>query len=229
VHIDGIGRSALLTLMTVTNSLTYTLASRSFMAAELEKRARSIHTPAARSIRNYQQLVSARLEKRIAGILRSSGFSTKANLKGFPGLGAGEIDVIGARRRKKITEIVLIEAKDFDMPIQKPGSFGNAVTDLTRAAERQLLPLVEFMKKEWRSLLHELGVEATNQVVLCPLLVTRRYMAPNVVPNCTIVSLNALECVLSRFSHGKREPKDGMGPISRVVLQFEDEKSGHPQ
>jgi hypothetical protein len=209
--------------------LLYILASRSFMAAELEKRARSIDTPAARSIRNYQQRVSARLEQRIEGILRSSGFSTRANLKEFPGLAAGEIDVVGARRRKKITEIVLIEAKDFDMPIQKPGSFENAVADLTRAADRQLLPLVEFMKKEWRSLLHELGVAATNHVVLCPLLVTRRYMAPNVVPNCTTVSLNALERVLSRFSHGKREPKDGMGSIPRVVLQFDDGKSGHPQ
>jgi hypothetical protein len=222
VDIDGIGRSALLTKMTFVNSMTYTLASRSLMAAELEKRAGSIDTPEAKSIKNYQQRVSARLEQRIEGTLRGSGFSTKANLKEFPGLPKGEIDVLGARTRKKITEIVLIEAKDFDMPIQKPGSFEKAVADLTKAVQKQLLPLTEFVKKEWRSLLQELGVKPAKRVVLCPLLVTRRYMAPNVVPDCTVVGLNALECVLSRFSHRNLEAKDGIGPIPRIVLQLED-------
>ena len=217
-HVDDLGLASLFTIYTFRNAFAYMSASRSLMAAELEKRAKRTNTPEAIAVRGFQQKVAARLEERIETVLRGEGFSTKANVRDVFGGVDREIDVVGARNSRGVTEIVLIEAKDFDMPLHKPESLKIAVEDLSRAGERQLSPLTDWIKKEWRSLLQGLGVEPRNRVVLSPLLITRRYLAPYLVPGVTVVPLRMLECVLSRIDHRNLQPKDGLGTLPRMVI-----------
>jgi hypothetical protein len=104
------------------------------------------------------------------------------------------------------------------MPLHKPNSFSIALGDLRRSAEQQLIPQTDWVRNAWRSLLELLGVKPTDRVVVSPLLVTRRYMAPNLIPGCTVIPLNMLEPVLARVARGNLEPKDGLGPLPRIVL-----------
>jgi hypothetical protein len=225
-HVDDLGLASLFTIYTFRNAFAYMSASRSLMAAELEKRAKRTNTPEATAVRGFQQKVAACLEERIEAVLRGQGFSTKANVKDVFGGADREIDVVGARNSRGVTEIVLIEAKDFDMPFHKPESLKIAVGDLSRAAERQLNPLTDWIKKEWRSLLESLAVEPRKRVVLSPLLITRRYLAPYLVPGVTVVPLRMLECVLTRINHRNLQPKDGLGMLPRTVIFPPEEVQG---
>jgi hypothetical protein len=47
-------------------------------------------------------------------------------------------------------------------------------------------------------------------------------MAPNVVTGCTLVPLNMLPLVLSRMTHRKLEPKDGLGALPRIGIDSAD-------
>jgi hypothetical protein len=217
-HVDDLGPASLFTIYTFRNAFAYMSASRSLMASELEKRATRSNSPEAIAVRGFHDKVAARFEERIEDVLRRQGFQTKANVEVLIGAVAREIDVVGAKNCGKTTEIVLIEAKDFDMPLHKGDSLRIAVKDLGRAVEHQLIPLTTWARKEWRSVLQMLGVAPQKRVVLSPLLVTRRYMAPNVVPNGTVVPLRMLECVLARINHKNLKPKDGLGTLPRMVI-----------
>jgi hypothetical protein len=190
--------------------------SRSLMVDLLIRRIDGIDTPEAAAVRRYR--LSERFEQRIEDRLKAAKFATRAQLSDIPGAAFGPIDVVGARVRKKVTEIVVIEAKDFDMPLQKPGVFRQTLAELQKAVDRQLVPQTEWVKREWRQLLQLLGVEATKRVVMTPLLVTRRYVGPNLIRGGNVVPLRMLETVLSRLAHEKLEARDGLGPLPRIVL-----------
>ena len=199
------------------NALGYMLVSRSAVASELVKRAKSLTLPDVAAIRQYRELVAGRLEQRIADLLSEAKFETRVNLKGFQDKDIPEIDVIGARTRRGITEIIVIEAKDIDMPLHKAGNLELSLQTLKRGAE-QLNGRTIWVCQNWAGVLQMLNVKPSRRVVLTPLLVTRRYLAPNLIPNCAVVPLPMLELVLIRLSHHKLEAKDGLGPLPRTVL-----------
>jgi hypothetical protein len=133
-------------------------------------------------------------------------------------LPCSEIDVVGARVRKQITEIIVVEAKDIDMPLHKPGRFALDLAALQHGGE-QLDRKGGWVRQEWMSVLRMLGLQPTDRVVMTPLLVTRRYMAPNMVPGCAVVPLNMVKHVLSRLAHTKLGAKNGLGPLPRLILR----------
>ena len=128
-------------------------ATRSQMAFLLEKCAKS--TTKGAMVLGSQKKVSARFEHRVGEYLRASGFVIRTQAE----LPVGEIDILGARvGKKKITEIVVIEAKDLDMPLHKPGSLANAKKTLQDGA-KQLFKRSNWVAENWADILNLLGLE----------------------------------------------------------------------
>ncbi|WP_291714703.1 hypothetical protein, partial [Bradyrhizobium sp.] len=70
----------------------------------------------------------------------------------------------------------------------------------------------------WQALLEMLGVKPMARVLITPLLVTRRYLAPHLVPDCVVVPLPMLKLVLCRLSHDKLEARDGLSALPGTVV-----------
>ncbi|MBV9982318.1 hypothetical protein, partial [Bradyrhizobium sp.] len=112
------------------------------------KRSKAIGQPESQTISRYPDLVSARLEQRAAKQLEAAKFETRVSLDRFRNKKILEIDVIGARVRKRVTEILVIEAKDIDMPLHKPGSLDDALRTLQRGAD-QLKQRTAWVLENW--------------------------------------------------------------------------------
>lgn len=104
------------------------------------------------------------------------------------------------------------------MPLHKPGSLANAKKTLQDGA-KQLFKRSNWVAENWADILNLLGLESTKRIVMTPLLVTRRYVAPDLISDCTVVPLRMLEVVLSRIAHGKLQPRDGLAALPRIVLR----------
>lgn len=216
---DGHTRVALFSTLTWVNAFAYMLTSRSQIMAQLVRRVRGDKGSSANEVRQLARGLSARHEKRIAAQLRIHGFKAGHSVAELNGtqLACGEIDVVGARVRKGMTEIVVVEAKDLDFPLQKPGALDRAIETL-QGGGRQLDKRVDWIKGNWQVLVRALGVKPSDSAVLTPLLVTRRYMPPGVVPGFTVIPYNMLRSVLARLADGNLAPNDGLEALPRMSL-----------
>ncbi len=222
VAADGHTRVVLFSTIMWVNAFGYMFSARSQMMNQLVQRVRGDAGSSADEVKKLARERSARFEQSIAAQLRDHGFKAKASLtelKGAP-LPCHEIDAIGARVHKGVTEIVVIEAKDLDFPLQKPGSLDRAIETLQRGG-RQLEIRTEWVKDSWRELVGALGVKASGSAVLTPLLVTRRYMPPGVVPPFTVVPYNMLRPAFARLVEGNFAPSEGLAALPRISLTSE--------
>ena len=105
------------------------------------------------------------------------------------------------------------------MPLHKSGTLAKTIENPLRPAAEKLTQRTNWIKENWMKVLDMFRLEPTIRVVMTPLLVTRRYVAPNLVPDCTVVPLIMLEVVLSRIAHGKLQPRDGLAALPRIVFR----------
>lgn len=216
---NGHARVAVFSKHVLVNALSYMVASRSQLMAQLVRHVGNDASPMADDVRRHARALSARLEQRIAEQLRRAGFKAESSVVKLSGvqLSCGEIDVLGVRARKSMTEIVVVEAKDLDFPLQKLGALDRASETLLRGAE-QLEKRITWIKEHWRDVVQALGVKPSSSAAVTPLLVTRRYMLPDTIATTPVVPYNMLPSLLQRLATGNFAPKDGLAALPRISL-----------
>lgn len=202
----------------ITNAFATLEESRSHMVARLIEagRARGCHAEVA----GIGRMLSAMLERAAAEAAEAAGFGARAGVAALAGrpLPCGEIDALAAQTKDGLTRIVVIEAKDVDLPLYKPGVFRQTVATIRHGAA-QAQRKAAWVAGHWRDVAALLGVEPAQRAEVAPLLVTRRYVPPGLAAECPPVQLGALPEVLARLAQGRHEAFGGMAPLRVLTAQ----------
>jgi Holliday junction resolvase-like predicted endonuclease len=158
-----------------------------------------------RELRQVERRVGRRLEQAVATILRDDDWTCRLRLQKWKGsrLAFGDIDLIAAKKLdEQNTLVLLIEVKDYDMPVMlKKDALKRLQTQLQGAFE-QLEVRSRWVAEKWHEGLSELllpGVKTCSSQLL-PVVVTARYMPPFLFDRFLGMPVDGLPMFLQQLS-----------------------------
>lgn len=163
------------------------------------------------TVRQLAKQSWARIEAALAKAAQTQGWAADHSIQTVGGadISCGEIDVLLVRRVDDTSVFVLVEAKDIDFPVWKPGFMDRLTQTISRAAH-QIESKAEWLTGNWRKASEHLGIEPGARAAITSMVVTRRYVSPGLVEGCAVVPEDAFPDCLARISNGDVAPANGL-------------------
>lgn len=177
---------------------------------------RQLSPDTLKALRQVERRVERRLEQAVATILQDNGWQCVLRLQKWKGsrLTFGDIDLVAAKQLDEQRAVVLlIEVKDYDMPVMSKKDALKRMQGQLQGAFDQLAVRIQWVKVEWDKGLKDLllpGGRACSCQLL-PVVVTARYMPPFLFDRFLGIPLDGLPIFLERLSG------DGMAAYQAVA------------